>query len=112
MEYGKNYLYDYRQGLSFREHLTQHFMSVLDTAMKAVMPPRRVRRAGRLVMRDDFNGASVDTSLWNYEVSMYGGYVRIVLFQSDAQTWLFSSYNVFQNLLKISSNFVFSLLRV
>lgn len=71
---------DYRQGLSFREHLTQYFMSVVDTAMKAVMPPRRVRRAGRLVMRDDFNGASVDTSLWNYEVSMYGGYVRIVLF--------------------------------
>jgi len=39
----------------------------------AVMPQERPRRALTRVFRDDFN--SLDLSLWEYEVSMYGGYV-------------------------------------
>ncbi|XP_053401685.1 beta-1,3-glucan-binding protein-like isoform X2 [Mercenaria mercenaria] len=37
-----------------------------------VTPPKRVRR-GTLVFRDEFNCA-LDTSRWEYEVSMFGGY--------------------------------------
>ena len=41
------------------------------------MPPHRIRRAGTVVLRDDFNNG-IDRNNWNYEVSMYGGYVSIV----------------------------------
>merc|ERR1711963_612169 len=40
-------------------------------APAVTMGPRRVR--GAVMFRDDFNGGSLDTSHWNYEVSMYGG---------------------------------------
>ena len=47
----------------------------LSTEERSIAPaPQRIARACRTVFRDDFNGA-FDPSHWNYEVSMYGGYV-------------------------------------
>ena len=41
----------------------------------ALAPPKIVKRCSS-VFRDDFNGA-FNPNGWDYEVSMYGGYVRI-----------------------------------
>lgn len=51
---------------------------VKETTSVALPPPQRLRRACHSVFRDDFNGA-FNPAGWDYEVSMYGGYVRTCL---------------------------------
>lgn len=52
----------------------------------AVMPPQRLRRAGTVVMRDDFNG-DINRNYWDYEVSMYGGYVSPLSPRTFLNVW-------------------------
>lgn len=41
----------------------------------ALIPQNKPSRRGTVVMRDDFSGGSLDLSKWEYEISMFGGYV-------------------------------------
>ena len=51
------------------------YVFITESAGVAIAPPRQVRR-GSLVFSDEFDGA-FDPSKWDYEVSMYGGYVSL-----------------------------------
>ena len=40
-------------------------------------------KRGTTVLRDDFDASSLNTGEWDYEISMYGGYVSFVHGYSD-----------------------------
>ena len=44
---------------------------------KAVAPLPKVVRRSYTVFRDDFTSGSLNMNNWEYEISMYGGYVSI-----------------------------------
>ncbi|KAH3778376.1 hypothetical protein DPMN_179832 [Dreissena polymorpha] len=54
-----------------------------------LFPNGRSRRAEQRVMRDDFDGSTLNRGLWDYELSMYGGY------NGEFQVYTCDSNNVF-----------------
>ena len=41
----------------------------------ALTPLNRVSKRGTVILRDNFDGSSLNRGEWDHEVSMYGGYV-------------------------------------
>ena len=51
-----------------------HFVAVTTPA-----PLLRGSRQGTVVLRDDFDGTTLNEDNWEYEISMFGGYVSYIL---------------------------------